>query len=45
MGECISDISNNGIKKVDLYFSKLDDKIISNVNSIMNFKIDSINLV
>lgn len=45
MGECISNISNNGIKKIDLYFSKLDDNIINNVNSIIKDKIDSINLV
>ena len=45
MSECISDISNDGIKKVDLYFSKLDGKIISNVNYIINDKVDSINLV
>lgn len=45
MSECISDITNNGINRVDLYFSKLDDKIIDNVNSIMECKVDSINLL
>ncbi|MBQ9072739.1 MAG: glutamate racemase [Bacilli bacterium] len=45
MAECINNISNDGIKRVDLYFSKLDNKILSNVNSIIKEKIDSVNLV
>lgn len=45
MSECIENISNEGIKKVDMYFSKLDDKLINNINIIINSKIDSINLV
>ena len=43
MAECISDIENNGISKVELYFSKLDENIINNINNILNCKIDSIN--
>ena len=35
MSECISDIPNDGIHKVELYFSKLDNKIINNVNFIL----------
>ena len=35
MSECISNIPNDGIHKVELYFSKLDNKIISNVNFIL----------
>lgn len=45
MSECIENISNEGIKKVDLYFSKLDDTMINNINIVINNKIDSINLV
>ena len=45
MSECITDITNDGISRVDLYFSKLDDKIISNINYIMSNKVDSINLI
>jgi len=44
MAECIDNISNEGIKKVDLYFSKLDDNILNNINNIMSCKINSINL-
>ena len=44
MSECIEDISNYGVNKVDLYFSKLDDKIIYNINNIIKDKINSINL-
>ena len=44
MSECILDISNDGIRKVDLYFSYLDKNIINNINNIFNEKIDSINL-
>lgn len=44
MAECIDNISNEGIKKVDLYFSKLDENILNNINNIMNCKINSINL-
>lgn len=45
MSECISSITNNGINKVELYFSKLNDTIINNINKIMKTKIDSINLI
>lgn len=45
MSECINDITNNGTNKIDLYFSKSDDKIINNINTIIKNKIDSINLV
>lgn len=45
MSECISGITNNGTNKIDLYFSKLDDKIINNINTIIKNKINSINLV
>ena len=45
MSECIDNISNNDIKKIDLYFSKLDDKIIDNINTILDSKVDSINLI
>ena len=38
MAECINDIKNDGISRVELYFSKLDDKIVSNVNSILKDK-------
>jgi len=46
MGECLPQITNDGInRKIELYFSKLDDKIIKNINSIIINNIDSINLV
>jgi len=46
MGECLPQISNNtSDRKVELYFSKLDDNIVSNINNIIKEKIDSINLV
>ena len=45
MSECIDDISDYGVNKVDLYFSNLDDKIIYNINNIIKDKINSINLV
>ena len=35
MSECIDNISNNGINKVELYFSKLDDNVINNVKNIL----------
>ena len=35
MAECIADITNEGKKDLKLYFSKLDDKIINNVKSIL----------
>lgn len=38
MSECISNISNNGVSSVNLYFSKLDDKIINNINNILDDK-------
>lgn len=44
MAECINKIENNGNSKVDLYFSKLDDKIINNVKSIIKNRYDSINI-
>lgn len=45
MSECIEDINNNGTSKVELYFSKLDDKILRNIKNIIIDKIDSINIV
>lgn len=36
MSECIDDMPNEGISKVDLYFSKLDDDIINNIKKILN---------
>jgi len=45
MSECIQDITNNGINKVNLYFSKLDDKIINNIKNILKEEVDSINLI
>ena len=45
MAECIDDITNEGINKLDLYFSKLDQKIINNIKGILKNKINSINLV
>lgn len=44
MADAINDISNDGEGKVDLYFSKIDDSIINNVNLIIGDKFDSINL-
>ena len=35
MAECINEISNNDISKIDLYFSKLDDNIINNIKKIL----------
>lgn len=45
MSDCINNISNNDTSRVDLYFSKLDDNIINNVNNILNLKNYSINLI
>ena len=46
MCECLPSISNNGNKrKVELYFSKLDNNILNNINSIVCVEIDSVNLV
>lgn len=45
MSECIDNIENNGNKKIDLYFSKLDYNIINNVKSIVKEDINSINLI
>ena len=45
MAECVDNISNEEINKVDLYFSKLDDKVISNVKDIIKENIYSINLM
>lgn len=45
MSECINNIENNDIKKIDLYFSKLDDNIINNIRSIIKEDINSINLI
>lgn len=45
MSECINDITNNGKARVDLYFSKLDDMIINNISTIIEYKIDSVNFV
>lgn len=45
MAECICDIPNDGVSKIDLYFSKLDDTIINNITSIMENEIYSINLI
>lgn len=35
MADCIKNISNDGIKSLELNFSKLDDKIKSNINNIL----------
>lgn len=45
MSECIDNIESNGNKRIDLYFSKLDDNIINNVKSIVKEDINSINLI
>lgn len=45
MAECIIDITNEGKASVELYFSKLDDKLIDNTKTILQNNIDSINLV
>ena len=45
MAECISGITNKSINRIDLYFSKLDDNIINNINKIINNRIDSINVI
>ena len=45
MAECITDITNNGIKKIDLYFSRLDEIIINNVNIILEGNKYSIKLI
>ena len=39
MAECISDITNVGKASIELYFSKIDDKLINNVNSILEKKV------
>ena len=39
MAECISDITNEGEASIELYFSKIDDKLINNVNSILEKKV------
>ncbi|MBR6690094.1 MAG: glutamate racemase [Bacilli bacterium] len=43
MSECINNITNNGSNKTDLYFSKLDDEIINNINNLLGDNIYSIN--
>ena len=45
MAECIGDITNEGKASVELYFSKLDDKLIDNTKTILQNNVDSINLV
>ena len=35
MSECVSDITSEGINKVCLYFSKIDNKLTDNVNLIL----------
>lgn len=45
MSECIDNLENNGNKKIDLYFSKLNDNIINNIKSIVKEDINSINLI
>ena len=35
MAECIKDITNNDISKIELYFSKIDNTVINNVNNIL----------
>lgn len=45
MSECLPNIANDGISKVDLYFSKLDDNILNNINNILECNIDSINII
>ena len=44
MADVIDGIPNSGINKVDLYFSKIDQKIIDNVKTILKDKVYSINL-
>ena len=44
MSECIEDIPSDGMSRVELYFSKLDDNIINNVNNILDLEDYSINL-
>ena len=44
MADYITNIENSGIPKVDLYFSKLDDTIIYNIDLILKETYDSINL-
>ena len=39
MAECIGDITNDGKASIELYFSKIDDKLINNVNSILGKKV------
>jgi len=39
MAECIDNITNEGKASVELYFSKIDDKIINNVKNILKNKI------
>lgn len=39
MAECISDLTNVGKASIELYFSKIDDKLINNVNSILEKKV------
>ena len=43
MSECITDITNIGVSKIELYFSKLDDKINENINKILKDKVYFIN--
>lgn len=45
MSECLKDISNDGKNKIDLYFSKLDERIIQNINNILNNLHYSINII
>lgn len=43
MSECIKFKEDNGINRVDLYFTKLNDEIFKNINNILNTQVDSIN--
>lgn len=36
---------NDSKKRIDLYFTKLDNNILKNIDSILNFKVDSINMI
>lgn len=45
MAECIGDITNEGNGSIELYFSKIDDKLTGNIEIILHNNINSINLV
>lgn len=45
MAECICDITNEGKSSIELYFSKIDNKLENNIKTILQNNVDSINLV